>query len=302
MTSPISTNSQLAEPLAEDSGYYIRGDKLLEKGNTGFQDYEVWTNQNYGNLLRLDGILQLTERDEFIYHENMVHIAALAHEAPKTALIIGGGDGGTLEELLKYKSLERVVMIELDRKVLDVADKYFTAVTNGAFKDPRLDLRVQDGLVYVQQDAPAAGDRFDLIILDLSDPVGPSAALYTEEFFGKIKAILTPGGGFALHLGPALFQPARVATLYQRLTRIFKTVAPYAVYIPFYGSLWSMAVASDSLTPAALSESEIENRIAQRSITDLQYINGATYRAVLAQPGYMNKILGAMITTQEVTA
>lgn len=277
--------------LAADSGFFLRGSKLLEEGHTGFQSFEVWETARFGKLFRLDGCLMLTERDEFLYHENIVHIAGLAHEGPKTALVIGGGDGGTAEELLKYKTMQRVVMVELDGKVIDIARDHFASVHRGALDDKRLELKVQDGLAYVREDALKAGEKFDIICLDLTDPVGPSVELYTEQYFKECKALLTPTGALTLHLGPALFQPERVGELFRRLTNVFRHVSPYAVYIPFYGSLWSMAVASDALTPASLTETEIDARIAQRSISHLQYINGQTYRAVQAQPNFMQKVL-----------
>lgn len=295
MTEVLSPKADLPENLiellAEDSGFFLRGSTLLEKGHTGFQSFEVWDTLCFGKLFRLDGFLMLTERDEFLYHENIVHLAGLAHEGPRTALVIGGGDGGTVEEILKYPTIERVVMVELDGKVVDIARQHLKSVHRGALDDQRLELKIQDGLAYVRKDAPETGEKFDLICLDLTDPVGPSVELYTEQYFSECKALLTPTGALTLHLGPALFQPERVAALYQRLTRVFRNVSPYAVYIPFYGSLWSMAVASDSLTPTTLTETEIDARIARRGIGNLQYINGATYRAVQAQPPFMQKVL-----------
>ncbi len=291
MTTTSSPKAELAELLAEDSGFFIKGSQLLEEGHTGFQSFEVWDTLRFGKLFRLDGFLMLTERDEFLYHENIVHLAGLAHEGPKTALVIGGGDGGTVEEILKYPTMQRAVMVELDGKVIDIARDHLASVHRGALDDKRLELKVQDGLAYVREDAIKAGEKFDLICLDLTDPVGPSVELYTEQYFRECKALLTPTGALTLHLGPALFQPERVAELYQRLTRVFVNVTPYSVYIPFYGSQWSMAVASDALKPASLTEADVEARIAERGITHLQYINGATYRAVQALPPFMKKIL-----------
>jgi len=286
------SNNELAEMLAEDSGFFIRGSKLLEEGHTGFQSFEVWDTARFGKLFRLDGFLMLTERDEFLYHENIVHVAGLAHEGPKTALVIGGGDGGTAEELLKYPTMQRVVMVELDGKVIDIARDHFQSVHRGTLDDKRLELRVQDGLKYVREDALKAGEKFDIICLDLTDPVGPSVELYTEQYFKECKALLSDTGALTLHLGPALFQPERVNELFKRLTSVFTNVTPYAVYIPFYGSLWSMAVASDALKPATLTEADVDSRIATRKLEHMQYLNGATYRAVQALPGFMKKILG----------
>jgi spermidine synthase len=284
--------TKLEEQLGPDAGHYLIGEKLLEQGHTGFQSYEVFDTPRFGKLFRLDGFLMLYERDEYLYHENLVHIAGLAHPGPQTALVIGGGDGGTAEELLKYPGMRKVITVELDGKVIDIARQHFASVHRGAFDDPRHELKVQDGLEFVRKDAPAAGLTFDLICLDLTDPVGPSVELYTEKYFSECKAILAPGGALSLHLGPAYYQAERVQELYSRLTRVFGHVTPYSVYIPFYGSQWSFAVASDAVQPASLSEAEVDKRAAER-LKDLQFITGATYRAVLAQSPVLQKLLSA---------
>jgi len=276
--------TRLEEKLADDCGYFFTGDILLDSGHTGFQSYEVFSTRAFGKLFRLDGCLMLHERDEYLYHENLVHLPGLAHGTPSSALVIGGGDGGTAEELLKYPSMQKVVTVELDGKVIDIARQHFASVHRGAFDDARHELRVQDGLKFVREDAPAAKTSFDLICLDLTDPIGPSVELYTEKYMRECKAILAPGGALSMHLGPVYFQPERVKGLFASLRQVYRHVTPYAVYIPFYGSLWSFAVASDNLQPGQLSEAEINGRLAALKLPHLQFLTGATYRAVQAIP------------------
>ncbi len=285
-------DQRLTEHLNEHAGYFVSAGALLDSGTTPYQSYEVWQTPQYGKLFRLDGCFMTSERDEFFYHENLIHVAATAHPGPARALIIGGGDGGSAEELFKYPSMQRVVLVELDAKVVDIAREHLEAVHHGALDDPRLELRIEDGLHYVREVAPAAGERFDLIVLDLTDPIGPAEALYTERFFRDCKALLAQGGAVTLHIGAPLFQPERMLRLMGNLRAAFTHVAPYFLYIPLYGAQWGMACASDALDPRTLSEDEVEARLAVRRIGALQYYNGAVHRAQFALPNYLKALLG----------
>lgn len=282
----------LSEDLNASAGYFVRAGTLLESGTTQYQTYEVWDTPQYGRLFRLDGAFMTSEKDEFFYHENLVHVPALTHPDPRSALIIGGGDGGSAEELFKHPHMERVVLVELDAKVVSIARDYLHAVHHGALDDPRLEVRIEDGLRYVGEVAPAANERFDLIVLDLTDPVGPAEALYTEGFFRECKALLSAQGALSLHIGAPIFQPERMTRLLANLRAVFSHVTPYFLYIPLYGSQWGMACASDALRPAEIDEGEVENRIAARGIGDLQYYNGAVHCAQFALPNYLRRLLG----------
>src|SRR5690348_17004951 len=211
-----------------------------------------------------------SERDEFFYHENLVHPAAVAHPHPERALVIGGGDGGSSEELLKHATLERVHMAELDPDVIDVAKKQFAKVHRGAFDDPRLQVTVGDGLAYLR----ATEVRYDLIAMDLTDPVGPSVELYSPATFALARRAMAPGGALTLHIGSPFSHPERVRSTLANLRQVFRVVAPYFVHIPLYGSIWGFACASDSLDPRTLAPAEVERVIASRRVGDLQYYNG----------------------------
>lgn len=290
-TSQARAGVTLTEDLNEDSGFFIRAAKLIEQGVSDYQTYEVWDTRQFGRLFRLDGYFMTSERDEFFYHENLIHVPAIAHPNPYSALIIGGGDGGSAEELLKYPCMNEVVLVELDGKVVDIARKHLHKVHRGALDDPRLELRIEDGLRYVREVAPSTCRRFDLIVLDLTDPIGPAEALYTETFFRDCKALLAEQGAVTLHIGSPVFQPERLLRLMNNLRAVFAHVAPYFMYIPLYGSQWGMAVASDCLDPRAVGESEVDHRLTQRGIIDLQYYNGAMHMAQFALPNYLRKLL-----------
>ena len=284
-------NDHLTEALNDNAGHYLKKGRLIEAGDTPFQFYEVWDTPQFGRLFRLDGYFMTSEGDEFFYHENLIHVPSITQIAPRRALIIGGGDGGSADELFKHPSMEKVTLVELDEKVVDIARRYLPKVHNGALDDPRLDLQIADGLTYVRATAAAAGERFDLIVLDLTDPIGPAEALYTEAFFADCKRLLTGQGALSLHLGAPVFQGERVAMLFKRLGKIFSTVRPHFHYIPLYGSLWGMACASDHIDPLALEPAEVDARIQARGIGSLQYYNGDTHRAAFAQPNYIRQCL-----------
>ena len=228
-----------------------------------------------------------SEKEEFVYHENLIHPALTAHAAPKKVLIIGGGDGGSSEEALKHPSVEQVTMVEIDGDVIEVAKEHFHAVHNGVFDNPKLRVLVDDGMKFVRE----TQEKFDLIALDLNDPMGPAEALYSTEFFQQLRAALAPGGALMLHIGSPVARPERVAELAQRLNGVFRIVRPYTMYIPLYGSLWAMAVCSDKLDPKAFTADEIDRRIEARKLQELQYYNGETHEGVFALPNFVRDLV-----------
>ncbi|MEO7404453.1 MAG: polyamine aminopropyltransferase [Burkholderiales bacterium] len=284
----------LYEWMNDRYGFFVRSDKRIEESRTEFQELEIHDTPQFGKLFRLDGCFMTSERDEFYYHENLIHPAATAHNAPKKALIIGGGDGGAAEELLKHPTLERVVMVELDQKVIDIAKQHFESIHHGVFDNKKLEVRVEDGLKYLTE----TPERFDLIALDLPDPIGPAEQLYETKFFADCKRALADGGVLTLHMGSPVARPDRVRAIYQRLAQTFEIVRPFTVFIPLYGTLWSMAACSDSIDVTAVSASEIDKRIDKRGLCDLQYYNGGTHHAVFALPNYMREMtVGATTVT-----
>ena len=276
----------MTEQLTDDWGFFIRSARQLERFRSKYQDVEVHDTASFGRLFRLDGHFMTSERDEFFYHENLVHLAAIAHAEPRRALIIGGGDGGSAEELLKHPSLISVTLCEIDAAVIDISRRYLHGVHRGAFDDPRLMLRIEDGFAFLRNSTA----RYDLIVLDLTDPGGPSAPLYTEDFYRACAARLEPGGAMTLHVASPVAHPARIKEGLVRLRAAFVQVTPYLTSIPLYGGLWMMACASATLDPADLSGDEVDRRIALRGISRLQYYNGDMHRAALALPNFVREL------------
>ena len=279
---------KIFERLTDAAGVYFEG-TLAERRQTPFQLLEVYDTRELGRIFRLDGFNMTSERDEFFYHENLVHPAAVAHPGPKRALVIGGGDGGSSEELLKHRTLEVVHMAELDPVVVEVSRAQFGAVHRGVFDDPRLQLTVGDGLAYLS----TTSVRYDLISMDLTDPVGPSVELYSPATFALAKGALAPGGALTLHIGSPWFHPERVRTTLASLRQVFRVVAPYFAYVPIYGSVWGFASASDTLDPRAISPAEVERVIAARGVADLQFYNGEVHRSLFALPNYVKPLVGS---------
>ncbi|MGZ5661433.1 MAG: polyamine aminopropyltransferase [Usitatibacter sp.] len=278
--------SKIFERLNDASGVYFEGE-LVERRQTPFQLLEVFDTPELGLIFRLDGFNMTSERDEFFYHENLVHPAAVAHPGPRRALVIGGGDGGSSEELLKHSTLEVVHMAELDPEVIEVAKARFAKVHRGAFDDPRLKVTVGDGLAYLRD----TDVRYDLVAMDLTDPVGPSVELYSERTFALAKRAMAIGGALTLHMGSPISHPERVRATLGTLRRVFARVTPYFVHIPLYGSTWGFACASDTLDPRSASPEAVDGVLAARGVGDLQYYNGETHRAVFALPNYVRDLV-----------
>ena len=185
-----------------------------------------------------------SEKDEFFYHENLVHIAAVAHPQPERALVVGGGDGGSAEEILKHPSIKSVTLAEIDLAVVDISRKYLQAVHRGALDDPRLTLRIEDGFAFVRNST----DAFDLIVLDLTDPGGPSKPLYTPEFYRACAARLSPMGALTLHIASPVAHPERIRATLANLRSAFAIVCA----VPHVGAAVRRPV-DDGLLLAACS-------------------------------------------------
>jgi spermidine synthase len=291
MTAGVSTPGDLApgvltEYMTDDWGVFVRSAGTLARFRSAYQDVEVHDSVPFGKLFRLDGHFMTSERDEFFYHENMVHVAALAHPSPERALIVGGGDGGSAEELLKHPSMRTVTIAEIDKTVIDISREHLRTVHRGALDDPRVTIRIGDGFRFVMETREA----FDLIVLDLTDPGGPSTALYTPEFYAACAARLGPQGAMTMHVGSPVAHPDRVRQTLAELGSAFAAVTPFLTAVPLYGGTWMMACCSASLDPRTLQAIDVDRRIAQRGIADLQFVNGDTYRAVLALPNFVRPL------------
>ena len=279
-------SNMLSEQLTDEWGFFIRSQRQFEKFSSAFQAIEVHDSVPFGKLFRLDGHFMTSEKDEFFYHENLVHFAALTHPHPEHALIVGGGDGGSAEELLKHPSIKSVTLVEIDEAVVAIARKYLGTVHEGALDDSRLTLEIGDGFEYVRD----ATGHYDLIVLDLTDPGGPSESLYTTDFYHACATRLNAGGAITLHIASPVAHPNRIRTTLAGLRRAFPLVTPYLTSVPLYGGMWMMACASTTLDPKSVTADEIDRRIEARGLSKLQYYNGDMHRAGLALPNFVREL------------
>ncbi|MFM0734308.1 polyamine aminopropyltransferase [Paraburkholderia sediminicola] len=271
----------LFQPTA-DAVYGFPNAQRLARVDSPYQRIEVWDTPQLGRLFTLDGRPMTSTGDEFIYHECMVHPAALAHPSPKTALVLGGGDGGAARQLLKHPGIERIVVAELDAEVVRTTHQYLPEVHGGAFDDPRVELVIGDAADYVAKAVQAEMDaaataRFDLIVFDLTPPDSPAAGLYTPDFYMQLKRIMSPTAALSLHLGSPYFHPGRIAGLLDDLRDTFSIVRTMSTFIPLYGSLWMMASASDTLDPATLTVEALTAQLAARQIDSLKHYDPALH-------------------------
>jgi len=278
----------MTEYLTDEWGFFIRSGRQYEKFRSPHQSVEVHETEPFGKLFRLDGHFMTSEQDEFFYHENLVHTAAVTHPSPERALIVGGGDGGSAEELLKHPSMKKVTLVEIDVAVVDVARKYLASVHRGSLDDPRVELRIGDGFAFVRE----TPETFDLIVLDLTDPGGPSLELYTPEFYRACAARLAPLGAMTLHIASPIAHPDRIRQTLVSLRSAFPIVTPYLTSVPLYGGLWMMACCSAALDPRRMTAVEVDRRIGQRGLPDLRYYNGEMHRASLALPNFVRQVAG----------
>ncbi|MFO1281069.1 MAG: polyamine aminopropyltransferase [Burkholderiales bacterium] len=278
----------MTEYLTDDWGFFVRSTREYERFRSPYQAVEVHDSAAFGKLFRLDGHFMTSEKDEFFYHENLVHLAGVTHPAPERALIVGGGDGGSAEEILKYPTIRSVTLAEIDLAVVDLARKYFGGVHRGSFDDPRLALKIGDGFGFVRE----TEERYDLVVLDLTDPGGPSLELYTPDFYRACAARLTPSGAMTLHVASPVAHPDRVRQTLVGLRAAFPVVVPYLVSIPLYGGMWMMACCSIGLDPRRMTAVEVDRRIAQRGLAGLKYYNGEMHRAALALPNFVRSLVG----------
>ncbi len=261
----------------------LRIDRVLFRDKTEHQDLIIFENERFGRVLTLDGVVQTTEGDEFVYHEMMAHVPVVAHGAARRVLIIGGGDGGMAREVLKHRAVEQVTMVEIDRGVVDMSVEHLPSLSAGAFDNPRLNLVITDGAKYVAETA----DRFDVIIVDSTDPIGPGEVLFTAEFYANCKRCLTEGGIVVTQNGVPSLQGSEVTNSWNRLGKSFKDVWFYVAAVPTYqGGFMTLGWASDDPAKRRHDVAAIEARWAPLGI-ETRYYTPAIHQACFALPKFV---------------
>lgn len=265
----------------------LKADKVLYENKTQHQHLIIFENATFGRVMMLDGVVQLTDKDEFIYHEMMAHVPLFSLEAPESVLIIGGGDGGVLREALRHKSVKRVVLCEIDRDVVDLSMKHLPNISRGSFDDPRVELVIADGVKFVAE----TEERFDAIIVDSTEPIGPAAVLFTREFFEGCKRSLRQPGVLITQNGLPFLHPDHLAGTMRLFAELFADAAAYLCDQPtYFGGPFALAWAANDPGLRKLSIKTLRQRFFASGI-ETNYYTPAIHKAAFRLPVYVARLM-----------
>ena len=267
--------------------------RVFYRGQTEYQHVEVMDGATFGRTLVLDGKTQSTEVDEFAYHEALVHPSMIAHPNPKSVFVAGGGEGATIREVMSHRSVEQVVMVDIDKQVVDLCREYLPNHHQGSFDDPRLELHHMDALEFLEDTSM----RFDVVIIDVPDPLeaGPAYLLFTQEFYSLLKERLRPGGLMVAQSGPTgpAFYEQCFSAVANTVGSVFSGVYLSEAFVPSFGTTWGFVIGSTGPDPTSLSVEETDSRISDRIDGELRFLDGITLRGMTSVPKYLRKAVDA---------
>ncbi|KJZ14998.1 spermidine synthase [Marinomonas sp. S3726] len=277
------TKRLLTEALHTGYGQSFEVDEVLFEIDTDHQHLVIFNNSQFGRIMALDGVIQTTERDEFIYHEMMAHVPMFAHGNAKKVLIIGGGDGGMLREVLRHPGVEQVTQVEIDQAVVDMCTKYLPNHSAGAYEHEKTKVVIADGVDYVNE----TDEKYDVIISDCTDPIGPGEVLFSSRFYEGCKRCLTPGGVFVAQNGVSFMQIEEVTTTAQRLKPYFADQSFYSAAVPTYvGGIMTFAWATDNQALRSLDAKTIRERFDAAGFST-RFYTPEVHQASFALPQYV---------------
>lgn len=261
--------------------------KTFYQSRSVFQKIQVLQNPRFGKFLTLDGAVQTTEGDEFIYHEIMVHPAMFLHPNPKNILVIGGGDGGILREALKHP-IRNAYLVEIDKKVIDLCKKYIPKISKGSFSNKKVKIIIDDGAKFVRN----TKNKFDIVIVDSSDPIGPARVLFTRRFYSAIKNILTPKGIMVRQSGSSFLQTQELKENYKFLKKTFPTTHVFLAAIPTYiGGFFTFLMASKQKNLTNPSKRTINNSRFKKLHPKTRYYNPDMHIGAFCIPEYIKRMV-----------
>ena len=270
------------EQVTGEIGHALRIDRLLFEGEIDHQHIAVFENARFGRLFALNGFIQLSTADEFIYHEMVSHVPLFAHKSPKRVLVIGGGDGGVIREVLRHEGVESVTLVEIEREVIAFAKQWFPDVGGDAWDDPRLTVEIADGAEFVRRDG-----QYDVVIVDSTDPVGPGEVLFTPEFYADCHARLAEGGIMVTQCGLPFLQPAELKKAHDNQARSFADVSFYTIAVPAYsGGLMALGFARKG----GAHGGGVAARVAWSGLT-FRYYTPEGHEAAFALPAYVRRVI-----------
>lgn len=266
-----------------DFAVRLKVERVLHEHRGAHQHMVLFENGTFGRVLALDGVIQTTTADEFIYHEMLAHVPLFAHPAPRRVLIVGGGDGGCLEEVTKHERVEHVTLVELDSDVIEFSRRHLAEICGAAFDDPRLEVVIADGARYVA-DAPAGG--FDVIIVDSTDPIGPGEVLFREPFYAGCRRCLAAGGVLVTQNALSFVYPEWVGPPFAALRRQFADVACYLACVPsFFGGAVPFGWSCDAPDLRRVDQATLAERTRAAGFAT-RYYTPEVHLAAFALPPY----------------
>ena len=281
------------ENITPDLLQVERIEEVFFEGKSAYQDVLILDTACFGRTLVLDGKTQSTEVDEFVYHETLVHPSMIAHPDPRYVFVAGGGEGATIREVLSHKTVEKVVMVDIDREVVDLCRRYLPAHHRGSFDDPRLELLHDDALKFLEQ----TDYRFDVVIIDVPDPLeeGPAYLLFTQEFYQLVRDRLNPGGLVVAQSGPTgpAFYEQCFSAVANTIGSVFSGTYLSEAFIPAFGSTWGFVIGSLGPDPTSLSVEDVDQRVANRVTSELRHYDGIAQRGMFSVPKYLRTALAA---------
>ena len=280
------TADWFTETLYPDFQQRLQVSKVLYEAKTDFQELVIFENPRFGRVLALDGVVQTTEHDEFCYHEMLAHVPILAHGDARQIAIIGGGDGGALEEVLKHPTVERATMVEIDPGVVDLSRKFLPSICRDAFDDPRTNLVFADGTRFVKE----TDQIFDVIIVDSTDPIGASVPLFSQEFYADCRDRLSERGVLITQSGVTFMQEHEARDTHARMNPLFADATLYLTQVPTYGAGYmTLGWGCRSEEPRGTPIEVIERRYREAAI-ETRYYSPSVHVASFALPGYIDRL------------
>ena len=281
------------ETTTPGDGHFHAVVRTIASARTAFQQADILETRGFGKLLVLDGRMQSSEGDEFIYHEALVHPGMLTTgDRPRTALVVGGGEGATLREVLAYPSVERAVMVDIDGELVELCRRHLPEHHQGAFDDPRTELRHEDARAFLE----STSERFDFISLDLTEPMeaGPACRLFSREFYRLVHDRLTPGGAMTMQAGMTkVGELAFFTAMCTTVAAAFPVVAPYQAFISCFGVPWGFLVATKGADPRRIQPAAVDAAVTARLRKTLRYWDGLTHQHSFALPRFIRDAVAA---------
>ncbi|WP_214480910.1 polyamine aminopropyltransferase [Bacillus sp. SM2101] len=267
------------EKQTESYGITAKIKRTLHTEQTDFQKLDMNETEQFGNMLVLDGMVMTTEKDEFVYHEMVAHVPLFSHPNPENVLVVGGGDGGVIREVLKHPSVKKVTLVEIDGKVIEYSKKYLPSIASH-FDNPRVEVIVGDGFMHIAE----SENEYDVIMVDSTEPVGPAVNLFSKGFYAGISKALKEDGIFVAQTDNPWFKPELIATVQKDVKEIFPLTRLYTANIPTYPSgLWTFTLGSKKYDPLQVEDGRFHD-------IDTKYYTQELHKAAFVLPKFVSDL------------